>query len=280
MSFTEIIQAGYRPFISTSSFLRESLQLEPFGLSAHVIDESEANLDFHHAYLLANTLAFGSAEQGLGMPGWVYTDIVLAQTAVVGWMAPLDMCPREYVQEFERDPKVNLSALEYLPVTAQIAGLTADQNNWFGFSLISHQTKFRFQDGLNLYLAAYAKALSLEVYGAKKFMGLTQYKNSAIRYHGLFGRMFIRQPMVWTHNRPLESFIYGMDVEFDKNSFYQIDNLSNDDYDFLLNSNDDSQKREIENEIKVGIRHEIVSPYQIKNDDGSRSLPIVRHPTR
>lgn len=277
MSFEKIEEAGYLPFIATSNFLLDSLNLRPFGMEAHVVDESESNLDFHRAYLLANALAFGNPEEGLGMPGWVYTDLVLSQTAVVGFVAPLDSCPANYVQEFERSQDVELTALEYLPVSAQIAGLTLDRVTWFGFSLISHQSKYQFQDGLDFYLAAYTKALALEVYGARRFMGLTQYENSAIRYHGLFGKMFIQQPMVWTHSRPLDSFMYEMDVRFDKNSFYQIDNPRNDDYDFLLNSKDDSQKREIENEIKTGVRHEIVSPFQVINVDGTRSLPIVKH---
>ena len=277
MSFEKIISSGYRPFLATSQFLLSSLNTSPFGLDTTVFVQDKEHLNFHKAYLLANTLAFGTPKEGLGMPGWVYTDLVLSQTAVVGLIAPIEKCPEAYVKEFRDFDEIDMSELQYLPVAAQIAGRTANPNVWFGFSLISHQRKYGFEDELGISIAPFAKALALEAYQAKEFMGLTQYENSAVRHHGQFGRMFIHEPFVWTHSRPKESFIYRMNIEFDHGEFYNLDTPAIDDFDFMLNSRDDSKKDEIADGIKNGIRFEIVSPYQVVEKDGSRSCPIRVH---
>ena len=217
MSLQAILSAGYRPYVSTASFLTSSLNLKPFGVDVDIYSTTQNADAFHETYLATNALAFGA---DIGMPNWVLTDCVLYQTAVVGFTAPKDLCPDVFLDELRRRG-ADVDSLDQIPISGQIAGLTADRETWFGFSLISHQfpkggLSYRFDDGLpsDLRLASYTKALALEVYCSKRFMGLTQYDNKAVMHHGLFGRMFLREPIVWRHERAHDSFIYEMNVAF------------------------------------------------------------------
>lgn len=273
MSLEAIIGAGYRPFVASAAFLHPSFDLSPFGVETLVIDTSEASNDFYDAYLQANALAFGV----LAMPEWVLTDCVLYQSAVVGFAAPRDMCPAPYLDALAA-AGAHPERLDYVPVTGQIAGLTADAKTWFGFSLISHQRpkgdlQYQFPDGLDpqIRLATWTKALALEVYRARYFMGLTQYANRAVATHGLFGRMFLQEPVVWRHEKAMESFIYRMDVDFDISSFMQRDDEP---FDFLLDSGDSQLKLQLVERMKSGERFEIVAPFRIKSGDGIQ-LPIA-----
>ncbi len=289
MSLSRILAAGYRPYVSTASFLEGSLDLKPFGVEVDVYGTGESADSFHSAYLHANALAFGA---DIRMPSWVLTDCVLYQTAAVGFTAPKALCPPEYLDELKRREAVAVAAgsraadidsLEHIPVTGQVAGLTADRNTWFGFSLISHQfpkggLKYTFEDGLprEVRLASYTKALALAVYRAKRFMGLTQYDNKAVSHHGLFGRMFLHEPVVWRHERASESFIYTMDVDFEIDTFINRAGYTQKPT-ITLDADDREAKLDIARQIADGKQFEVVPPFRILSEDGTVKLPILIH---
>ncbi len=296
MSFQKIIEAGYVPYVSTAPFLEASFDLDYLetigvldpnqGTKLRVVHTGEGSLDFHKAYLFANTLAFGNLETGLGMPDWVLTDFVLHQSAVVGFLAPKRICQPELLDKFEEHASqagFDFNSLEYLPITGQICGLTADRETWFGCSLFSHQrfkpTKdgetIQINDGLSreINLACYTKALALKTYRAKRIMGLTQYDNRAVRIHGLFGRMYLHDAIVWTHSRPFRSFTYRMDVDFDVNTFYTF---PDEPMSFKLYTGDIEKIKELEQRIRRGENFEIVSPYWVKEEaSGNVYLPVA-----
>ncbi len=260
MSFDKILAAGYVPYIATDSSLKESLNLKPFGLDPVIIDTKSENVNFHRAYLLANAVAFND----LKMPNWVYVNCVLSQSAVFGFARKRADIPASLFDHFENDPDIESSKLDLVPISGATSSLTADRETWFGFTLFSLQRYF--SDGRDIpRIAAYTKAASFEMYGTKKFTGITQYYNRASKIHGLFGKMYLKSPIVHAHSVPDYTFMYEMDVNYDINTLE--DKPEDGDYDFLLEQEDTAKKQEVEKGLAAGKKYVIVPPYQVRKDD-------------
>jgi hypothetical protein len=157
-----LLDKGYQPYIATSRHILESLNTTPFNqpLSLHLLDD-EDQIPFHEAYLLSNSLSFSSPD--LKMPHWVMIDCALMQSAIVGFTRAVADLPAELLQFYEDDPRVDLSKLERVPVSGQIASPATGQGSFVGISLFSLGQKL----GGDTRLGLSTKALALEVYKAR-----------------------------------------------------------------------------------------------------------------
>ena len=267
MSLEALFEKGCIPYIATSESLLPFFNTTPFGQELRPFCDGPDKINFHHAYTRSNTLAF---EADLSMPGWVYIDYVLLQTACVGLMIERSKVPNNILAQFDADPLVSVGELEYVPISGQTAGLTADKVTWQGCSLFSLAK--HFPELKSLGVATYTRALALETYGAKKFRGITQYDNPAVAIHGKTTKEFyIQQAIVWLHPRTHMTFIYEQEPDFDVNN---LATPKDEKYDFLMSAYDSSAKQEIEKGLKEGKRYKIVPPFQIRKGDDIL-LPIV-----
>lgn len=267
MSIQALFDFGCIPYITTSDFLLPCFNLKPYGYELTPFCDGKDKSNFHYAYIRSNTIAF---EADLSMPNWVYIDYVMLQTACVGFMLKKSKVPNSLLAQFDSDPLVDIEKLEYVPISGQIAGITADKETWQGcslFSLSKHIPELK-----SLGVATYTRGLTLEAIRAKKFRGITQYDNPAVSIHGKTTKEFyIKQPIVWLHPRTHMTFIYEQSVD------YSLDSLrapKDQEYSFLMSAYDGEAKKRIEQGLKNGISYKIVPPFQIKKGDDIL-LPIL-----
>lgn len=270
----DLLKTGLRPYVATSEAFLSYLDFSLFGGTEVVkVLENPAHRDFHEAYLVSNSLAFGNPD--LKMPNWVYIDCVLMQGAVVGFCLPVDEAPGPLLDFYERDPWVDVKNLDYIPITGQIAALGIDKKSLVGFSLFSLR---RQVPHLNVpKLGHMTKYAALSVYRAEevdKFMGISQYDNKALLTHALFGqKMYIDQTMMPLHPLKEMSFTYSMVVDLNEDRIFGDIRQSNKPYDFLLKADDTAMKRDMQDRIRQGVRFYIQDPIHIQKPDGLY-LPI------
>jgi hypothetical protein len=270
----ELLEAGLVPYVATSETYLDYLDLSLFGSNAIVrVLENPDHRNFHEAYLVSNSLAFGNPD--LKMQNWVYIDCVLMQTAVVGFAVPVAQAPAPLIDFYERDPWVDVDKLDYIPVSGQIASLGIDRQTLVGFSLFSLRRQI---EHMNVHkLAHKTKYAALWVYRAEelnKFTGISQYDNKALLTHTLFGKkMYIDQVMAPLHPLRDMSFTYSMKVELDEERILGGASQEVGDYDFLLNALDFQKKTEMQRRLREGERFYIMDPVHIRKDDGLY-LPI------
>ncbi len=269
-----LLDEGLVPYVASSEKYLNHFDFSLFGGHEVVkIMERAEDRNFHEAYLVSNSFAFGNPD--LKMQNWVYIDCVLMQTAVVGFAIPVDKAPSAMIDFYEKDPWVDVSKLDYIPVSGQISSLGADGKRLVGFSLFS----LRKQIGdMNVHKLAnktkYAALCVLKADKAESFVGISQYNNKALITHTLFGKkMYIEQTTVPLHPLHEMSFVYNIKVEFDEERIFGTMPQEPFSHDFLLKSDDTEKKLEIQHRIGKGEKFYIVDPVHIKKDDGLY-LPI------
>lgn len=267
----ELLAKGYRPYIATSRHLLSSLNLNPFGYHAqcHLLDNQE-EIPFYEAYLLSNSLSFASPD--LKMPHWVMIDCALMQSAIVGFTRAKSDIPQALLKHYESDPRIDLSKLDRIPVSGQIASPATEKGSFVGISLFSLGKDVADERNLGLY----TKALALEVYRARQeglFFGIAQYDNPSIKIHGRFSsRMEIEQAMVPLHPRKEMTLVYKMRIDYDP---YTLDEKPAPvSPTFWLNAKDSEQKRAIQQGLREGKRYQIAPPFAVHRD-GEIFLPII-----
>lgn len=266
-----LLDKGYEPYIATSRHVIDSLNSTPFGhpISLHLLDD-EDQIPFYEAYLLSNSLSFSSPD--LKMPHWVMIDCALMQSAIVGFTRAVRDLPPELLKFYEQDPRVDLSKLERVPVSGQIASPATGEGSFVGISLFSLGQKL----GGDTRLGLYTKALALEVYKARQsgtFYGIAQYDNPALKIHGRFSsKMEIEQAMVPLHPRKDMTLIYKMNIDFDP---YTVEEAPADRQPtFWLDASDKEMKSKIQEGIRQGRRYQIAPPFAVQRD-GAILLPII-----
>ena len=270
----EILATGLVPYVATSESYLNFLDLSIFGGKEIVrVIEDPAHRNFHEAYLVSNSLAFGNPD--LKMQNWVYIDCVLMQTAVVGFAVPIDKAPDSLIDFYEKDPWVDVKTLDYIPVSGQIASLGIDSKQLVGFSLFSLRRQI---ESLNAHkLAHKTKYAALKVYRAaerERFIGISQYNNRALLTHTLYGKkMYIEQTTSPLHPLREMSFTYAMKVELDEARILGDMPAEPIDYDFMLKADDTAKKLEMQERIRRGERFIIQDPVHVTKDDGLY-LPI------
>ena len=271
---SELMDLGLVPYVATSKTFVPHLDLSLFeGHEVVKLLEDPKERNFHEAYLVSNSLGFGNPE--LKMPNWVYIDCVLMQSAVIGFALPVSKAPDSLISFYEDDPYVEINALDYIPVSGQIAALGIDGQMLTGFSLFSLRRQLA---SMNIpRLAAFTKFAALHVYKAEekiKFTGLSQYDNKALKTHALFGKkMYIDQTIMPLHPLNEMSFTYSMKVTLNESRLSGEFLKQEDEYDFLLKSDDTVTKQGMQNRIDSGERFYITSPIHIEKEDGLY-LPI------
>jgi len=270
--FKSLTDLGLRPYVATARHQLRGLNLGVLGPDheLYLLEDPQAT-SFHQAYVTANALAFGARD--LKMPGWVYIDCVLMQTAVVGFAARKIDAPQSLLDEFQAEASIDLDALEWVPVSGQIASPAMDGSTLVGFSLFSLRSYWPKLPALGLA----TKALALQVYKAdqrKRFLGITQYDNPALSMHGRFGpRLEIVSPRVPLHAQGDNTLVYGMKIDFDPATMGN-EPASSIDPDFWLQSGDKDAVAKLEIGIAAGSRYFILPPFQVR-DGTSFKLPIL-----
>jgi len=260
MSLQAILDYGCLPYIATSTHLKHCFDLKPYGAELHPHFDAQDETNFHLAYIRSNTIAF---EADLSMPNWVYIDHVLLQTAAIGFKLHKSKLTREILAQFDSDPLLDMKNFDYVPISGQTAGLAADGKTWTGVSLFS-LAKF-LPDLKSLGIATFTKAIALKAYGAKFFVGITQYDNPAVAIHGKMAKKYyIKQPIVWIHPRTHMTFIYEQEIDYDLEN---LDAVEPEDYSFLLSAYDLEKKLEISEGLKNGKKYRIVPPFRILRND-------------
>lgn len=269
-----MLDGGLVPYVATSEKYLDHFDFSLFGGREIIkVMERAEDRNFHEAYLVSNSFAFGNPD--LKMQNWVYIDCVLMQTAVVGFALPVDKTPPAMLDFYEKDPWVDVGKLDYIPVSGQIAALGADGKRLVGFSLFS----LRKQIGhMNIHkLAHKTKYAALHVLRADKaesFVGISQYNNKALKTHTLFGKkMYIEQATVPLHPLHDMSFIYNVKVEFDEERILGEAAQKPAAYDFLLKCDDTNMKLDMQKRMRFGERFCIADPVHIQKEDGLY-LPI------
>ena len=266
MTLSAILEYGCKPYIATSPHIVDSFNLAPFGTELTPFFDGQDETNFHMAYIRANCTAFAS---DLGIPNWVYIDFVLLQTAAVGFMLAKEKLPPQLLKKFEDDQNIDLSMIDFIPISGQTAGLAADGKTWTGVSLFSLSEYI--PDLKSLGLATHTRALALSAYRAKKFVGITQYDNPAVAIHGKTTRaLYIKQPIVWMHTRTHMTFVYEQEIDFSLDS---LGVKSSEEYSFLLRADDMNAKLKMAQAIATGTRYQIVAPFRIVDGD-SVFLPV------
>lgn len=267
------LAAGFVPYIATSSHLLGSYDLAPFGvpLKTFVLDDP-AHTPFFEAYLLANSLSFD--EPDYKMPNWVCVDCVLAPEAILGFMAPCEMFPKNLLDAFCKDSAVDMAKLTHLPVSGQIDTFAAD-GSLVNFSLFSLGRKFHGFKHLSLF----TKALSLEALRTrsrdKAYRVILQYDNPSMKVHGRVSQhMMIEQPMVPLHPSRDMTMIIRMKVAFDTENLDRAPRPV--EPTFWMESHDKEAKIRMQKGLAVGRAYEIVPPYAVTKKDGI-FIPVLEH---
>lgn len=271
---SELLDAGLLPYVATSEKFLDYLDLSPFeGRAVVKLLENPEDTNFHEAYLVSNSFAFGNTS--LKMPNWVYIDCVLMQTAVVGFCIPIEKASAAMIDYYDKDPWVDTSKLDYIPVSGQIASMGIDGKRLIGFSLFSLRKQIGHIDIHNLALKTkYAAMLAYRAEEAECFVGISQYDNKALITHAAFGRkMYIEQAMAPLHPLRDMSFTYALKVDLDEDRVFRDMPASPAEYDFLLKADDLAKKREMQDRMKAGEKFWIADPIHIRKDDGLY-LPI------
>ena len=265
-----LLDAGLVPYVATSDALIECLDLSELG--GHTLIrrlEDPEHRNFHEAYLVSNSLGFG--EPDLKMPNWVYIDCVLMQTAVVGFAISRQKAPDSLVSLYERDPYVEVESLDYIPISGQIAGMGLDGNSLIGFSLFS--LRRQLSNVSVPPLGPLTKYAALKAYRADqrdRFMGISQYGNTALRSHARFSKkMYIDKPFVMLHPWRDMSFLYSMKVEFDEERIFNgIGDGADCPPAIEMRADDREMKDVIQEGLLQGNRYYIQDPVHIQKDDG------------
>lgn len=171
-----------------------------------VVDPTEpADTDFCLAMNRGNCLAYdgtpavGGAAGALGMPLWVLLDCCALPSAVFGFEVE-----RRFVPPTLADALDPAGALPWVGVTEYVALPSVAPGEVVGVSLFSFAAGGRWGQR--------TKSMTLRLLGATRQTGVTQYSSPGIALHLAFGPLRIVSPIAAVHSRPLETFVYAIDV--------------------------------------------------------------------
>lgn len=273
---TRILNSGYEIYIAASERLLASLNVQPFGVKARCFTmENPEHHMFHEAYLLSNSLSFRSPD--LKMPHWVLIDCALMQTAIVGFMKPVDTFADSFLHYYRSDRFIDFSKLTHIPVSGQIASPAIDGQSLTGISLFSLARQIE-GEGAEAGMGLYTKALAFEVHGHERYpyyYGIAQYNNPSLRIHGRFApQMEIYNPIVPLHPAKDMTLVYKTAIAFDPYTLDAAQHPPAPTPSYWMAADDVAKKQEMIEGIKKGKRYIIAPPFQVEKD-GKILLPII-----
>jgi hypothetical protein len=171
-------------------------RLRAFGHHPEVFDVTQpSSAAFFRLLLAGNALAFG----GLGMPAWVQLDCCTLPSVMVGFCAQARDLKPEWVEKLRQRAGLNdLHPTQHIPLSEFCALPTLDPNRVMGVSLWS------LQPGLG----TRSKALGWLALNKTDHIGITQYRNTAVRTHCRLGPLTVLSPSIPTHDLGPETFLY------------------------------------------------------------------------
>ncbi len=266
--------AGLKPFIATSETLLDQFDLCPMGIAlTPILFEDDRNAEFLRAYPVSEWLAYNGLPKSEGyvagsdcdgMPNWVFVNCVLLHTAAIGLMISVDAIPAHFRTFYEKNGKIALSKLSWLPLSGEISAVREDGRTLIAFSTFNLYRRFFGVPGGGHEYRSIA-LLSRRAHTFDWFYAVTQYDNPAIRMHGRFGSHPIMiKPMLPAHSQRSLSYLYKMKIDFDPR---HLDLPAPQEADRLLHANDTAAKQQIASEINQGWCHTIVPPFWVSGDN-------------
>jgi hypothetical protein len=194
--------APLRPFAIVGT-AGDAIELPTTARRVDGLDPSSAA--FCAAMNRANCLAYdgtptpGERQGALGMPAWVMLDCCVLPSAVFGFEVPRDALPRDLADII--DPT---GTLDWVGVSEYIAIPSVREAEVVGVSL------FSLAAGAGL--GTRTKAMALSALNARRQVGVTQWSSPGVALHLRFGALRVVSGAVAIHSRPLETFVYAIDV--------------------------------------------------------------------
>lgn len=165
--------------------------------------------DGHSAFLTAMNRANCLAHDGtvvqkaepdaLGMPRWVMLDCAILPSGMFGFEVPAQAVPPDVRARL--DPE---GTLEWIGISEYVAIPTLDPQTFMGVSL------FSLVEGMHL--GVRTKALALKTLQPRYLRGVTQFDSPGLRVHIEFGPLEVISSVLAVHAKPVESFVYQMEV--------------------------------------------------------------------
>jgi hypothetical protein len=204
-------ESSLRPFLLGSALTARPL-LDKCPLPDPIFVEVMAagSQNFSRLVNAGNARAFAP----LSMPAWVQLDCCMLPTAMAGFCAPRATVEDSLFSDLRArveksfgaqaaDDLARYDGLVPLSEYTSLPSTIADTVVGFSlFALIPH-----------IQLGVRTKALGLACTGAGFQIGMTQYDNSAVRTHAMFGALEILEPRALAHSTPLDTFVYRVALD-------------------------------------------------------------------
>ncbi len=150
----------------------------------------------------------------LSMPAWVQLDCCMLPTAMAGFCAPRATVDDALFSDLRARVEKSFGAQAaddlarydgWVPLSEYTSLPSVIPDTVVGFSLFALVPHLR--------LGVRTKALGLACTGARFQIGMTQYDNSAVRTHAMFGPLEILEPRALAHSTPLDTFVYRVALD-------------------------------------------------------------------
>jgi len=230
------------------------LEMAPFGVPIDVIVDplrvdSAPFLDRLHRL---DVICFGP--EGMPMDKWVAFDCAQLPGFSYGFGLPADeLDPRER-DAFDLDE----DAEGLVPFSIYISIPMFEDGAWFGHNLSSLNRAFPWRK--THHLASITKAMALEAFRAKHFVGATQWTSNALHIHTRFGPLDLDTAYTPSHSTA-ETLTYAFDVTRDNLRAAMGDpavTLPRPPVDFELDALDVDGMKRLQRAIENGERFQLV----------------------
>ncbi len=224
---------NFEVFVATTEENFKYFKPKSFGVEPHYVavdkKESEEFLKLLHKL---DGLSYG--DEGLPMDKWVMLDCGLLPSAFVGFAKPaVGLDP--HISE-----KMEIGSYDGLVPISMACGIkSVEPGTW-----VNHTLASIIKGGG---VGTLTKAVALDMYGAKKQIGVAQYDNPSLKIHTRFGDLHIKSATTAMHSLPKMTFIYEVEVPKDILSALQPKEQSTPT--FYLDPKDDAKKEEMQNAI-------------------------------
>ncbi len=234
---------------------------KPFGKEIVLIDPyKKDNFAFIDLLNQMDGLSYGN--KSLAMEKWVALDCGILPSGFIGLAKKRLETPNYLLKKFNFSKGYE----GLVPITEYCAIPSADKNTWIGHTCAT------LEKGAGLGL--FSKLLGLEFFQIKKYLGVAQYHNTAVKTHAKISDLNLKTALTPAHSDPEMTFIYSQEIPHNLESVMNKKNEVK--YDFLLDSFDHSAKEELQKKIESGNNYAITFPGQIFIDN-KLYIPLIQN---